>query len=145
MMHKTPLIIAEIEAKNYHLFIELTVNNIPCRLLLDTGASKTVMDTDRVQAFVTNPKDIVAHHSKSVGLGTQDMETQVATLRNWRINQFEIRKFEVAVLPIAHVNQTYQQLNIPAIDGVLGSDFLMKYNAVIDYKKRILNLHKTKK
>jgi hypothetical protein len=47
---------------------------------------------------------------------------------------------EVAVLSISHVNTTYQLLNIPKIDGVLGSDFLMKYKAVIDYDKGILRL-----
>jgi hypothetical protein len=56
-----------------------------------------------------------------------------------------LNKLEVAVLPIGHVNQTYQQINLPPIDGVLGSDFLTKYKAIINYPEAMIKLNVTKK
>jgi len=58
--------------------------------------------------------------------------------------KFSLKKIDVAVLPIGHVNQTYKQINLPPIDGVLGSDFLMKFKAVINYRKAeiVINTNK---
>jgi predicted aspartyl protease len=141
MKYKIKLVIEELERKNYHLFVNLEINGIDCRLLLDTGASKTVFDSERVLRFVKSFK-IKSNESKSVGLGVSEMETHVVNLKKITIGKLEIKKMEVAVLPIGHVNTTYQQLEIPEIDGVLGSDFLMKYEAVIDYPKMTMTLKK---
>ncbi len=137
MKYKIKLDIIELEKRNYHVFVTLKVGEKKCRLLLDTGASKTVFDAERVLRFVKESK-IKANESKSVGLGVSEMETQVANLKRLQIGKLFIKKMEVAVLPIAHVNTTYRLLNIPEIDGVLGSDFLMKYEAVIDYGKMLM-------
>jgi hypothetical protein len=75
-----------------------------------------------------------------VGLGVSEMETKVAKLKDLKIGKAEFKELEVAVLDIAHVNETYRLIEIPEIDGVLGSDFLMKYDAVINYNKAILKI-----
>ena len=139
MNHKIKFEVCEIEPKNYHLFLTLKIGDKPCRLLIDTGASKTVFDAERVLQFV-NPSKLKTHHSKSVGLGVTEMETQATKLKNIQIGKLHINKFGVAILPLQHVNQTYANINVPAIDGVLGSDFLMKYKAVINYKTGYLKL-----
>jgi predicted aspartyl protease len=46
--YKIKIDVREIEKKNYHLFIDLKMGGKPCRLLLDTGASKTVLDAGRI-------------------------------------------------------------------------------------------------
>lgn len=140
MKHKIKLDVRELEKKNYHLFITLTVKGKSCRLLLDTGASKTVFDTERVLQFVDNKK-IKANESKSVGLGVSEMETKVVILKQIVTKKFTLKKMEVAVLPIAHVNETYIKLGFPPIDGVLGSDFLMKTKAVINFRTQLLILN----
>lgn len=137
--YKIPVEIIEIEKKNFHLFINLKVGGKPCRLLLDTGASKTVFDALRVLKFVKEDK-VKLHESKSVGLGVSEMETKIARLKDICVGKAEFRRLEVAVLDIAHVNETYRMINIPEIDGVLGSDFLMKYKAVIHYGNATLRI-----
>ena len=140
MKYKINLDIIELEKRNYHVFIELKIGEKMCRLLLDTGASKTVFDTERVLRFVKE-SNIKANESKSVGLGVSEMETRTTVLKKLQMRKLFIKKMEVAVLPISHVNTTYQALNIPEIDGVLGSDFLMKHEAVIDYGKGVLRMN----
>jgi hypothetical protein len=137
--YKIKIDVREIEKKNYHLFIDLKIGGKPCRLLLDTGASKTVLDAGRILQYVQADK-IKLHESKSVGLGVSEMETKVAKLKDLKIGKAEFKELEVAVLDIAHVNETYRLIEIPEIDGVLGSDFLMKYDAVINYNKAILKI-----
>jgi hypothetical protein len=141
MKHKIKLDVRELDFRTYHLFVNMEIDGVKCRLLLDTGASKTVFDKERVLRFVPL-EQVEANESKSIGLGVTEMDTHIAVLRKIKLGDLNIKKLEVAVLPIGHVNTTYTQLNFPKIDGVLGSDFLMKYNAVIDYKKEIMTLKK---
>lgn len=141
MKYTIPLEVIKLEAGNYHVFVNFTVGEKPCRMLVDTGASKTVFDNQRVLRFVKE-RSIKLHESKSVGLGVSDMETRVVNLHNLTFKKFTRKKMEVAILPLGHVNTTYELLKIPLIDGVLGSDFLVKYNAVIDLGKSRLKLQK---
>jgi predicted aspartyl protease len=136
--------VCELEKKNYHLFIALKIGNKTARLLVDTGASKTVFDSERVLQFVKEKK-IKTNDSKSVGLGVAEMETMVVKLKNLTIGKLSFAKLEVAVLPIAHVNETYRQINLPPIDGVIGSDFFMKYKAIINYRNGEVVINTTKK
>jgi len=138
--YKINIIIEEIEKSNFHLFIELKIEKKKVRLLLDTGASKTVFDKKKVLRFVKE-KNIKKNESKSVGLGVSEVETKIVKLKNLKIGKLKINKMEVAVLDLNHVNQTYAQIKLHEIDGVLGSDFLMKYKAVINYEKGTLSLN----
>lgn len=138
--HKIKIIIEEIEKGNYHLFVEMKIGESKARLLLDTGASKTVFDKERVLQFVKK-KNIKKNDSKSVGLGSKEVKTKVVELKKMKIGDMKIKEMEVAVLDLENVNQSYLLIKLPKIDGVLGSDLLMKYKAIINYEKRILGLN----
>jgi len=143
MKYKIKIEICELEKKNYHLFVIIKIGDQTSRLFVDTGASKTVFDSERVLQFV-HEKKIKKNDSKSVGLGVAEMETKVVKLKNVTIGKLSLNKLDVAILPIGHVNQTYKQINLPPIDGVLGSDFFMKFKAVINYRKAEIIIHTTK-
>ena len=107
--------------------------------MIDTGASKTVFDSSCVLKFVKK-KDLQPNKSKSVGLGTSDVETKIVEINNLKLGTMKVKKLEIAVLDLSHVNHSYEEIKLPKIDGVLGSDFLMKYKAVINYPKAFLKL-----
>jgi predicted aspartyl protease len=52
-----PLELMNIEGDGYHLMIEAEVNEKTVRLLVDTGASKTVFDKTRLQLLVEEGAD----------------------------------------------------------------------------------------
>ena len=53
--------------------------------------------------------------------------------------------YKTILLDLSHVNNSYEQIKLKPVDGVLGSDLLLKYSAVIDYDKKILKLKFPKK
>jgi predicted aspartyl protease len=138
-----PLELMNIEGDGYHLMIEAEVNEKPVRLLVDTGASKTVFDKTRLQSLVEEGAD--EHYEDleqlSTGLGTNSMQGQVAELDSFKFGEVEIKDYPVVVLDMDHVNQSYDMLGDRGIDGVLGSDILKKYDAVIYFKKKILKVY----
>jgi len=132
-----------IEGDGYHLMIEAEVNKKAVRMLVDTGASKTVFDKTRLQLLVEDGAE--EHYEDleqlSTGLGTNSMQGQVAELDSFKFGDVEIMDYPVVVLDMDHVNQSYSMLGDRGIDGVLGSDILKKYDAVIYFKKKLLKVY----
>jgi hypothetical protein len=123
----------------FHLQVNIYVNNKPALLLIDTGASKTVFDEERSSAFLS--KDNFEKHDKlSTGLGTSNMKSHLAVIGKISIVKIEIKNYKTVVIDLSHVNVAYRQLKHKPIDGVLGSDILKKYKAVIDYGKKVMQL-----
>ena len=138
---KIPLQQISLEAEGYHLFINVELNNKPAILLVDTGASKTVFDINRISKFIRKRKKAFeSFEQHSTGLGTNSMESHFTKINEFSISELKLKDFTAILLDMTHVNQSYETLGLPTIDGVLGSDLLMKYNAVIDYEKKILKL-----
>ncbi len=140
-----PLEVTAIEEDGFHLMVEVSVNGIPARMLVDTGASRSVFDNDRIGRFFDEEPELVENEQKSTGLGTSDMESQALYLDELKIGELVIRKYPAVVLDMSHVNHSYAALDMEPIDGVIGSDILMKYGASIDYGKSMLKINKRKK
>lgn len=134
-----PIEILLIEDDGSHLLLESKINGKVARLLIDTGASRSVFDQDRILNFV-NDELFVKHEKLSTGLGTDSMQTSTVNLKSLLIGKLIIEDFNAVLLDLRHVNGTYDKLGYSAIDGVLGNDILMRYNATINYKKLKLTL-----
>jgi predicted aspartyl protease len=131
--------ILTIEEDGSHLLCKGKINGKIIRLLIDTGASRTVFDQERIRQFVTD-KSFVQNEKLSTGLGTNSMPTSTVTLKSFRIGGLKLTNFEAVLLDLQHVNTTYGTLGHAAIDGVLGNDILLKHKAVIDYRRKVLTL-----
>lgn len=129
-----PLQILNIEDDGLHLMIQAKVNSINCHLLLDTGASRTVFDKTQILKFI-GPHELEEHDKLSTGLGTDSMPTSSANLIQFEIGEVIVSNFKAILLDLAHVNSSYEKMGFNTIDGVLGSDILFSYNAIINYKK----------
>lgn len=138
-----PIEVTLIEDDGFHLMIAVEVNGLPARMLLDTGASRSVFDMERIGRFFTGSRpDFEVNEKLSTGLGTRDMQSQALYLKELKIGELVIRKYPAVVLDMSHVNHSYSELELPPIDGVIGSDILMKYGAVINYGKMVMRINK---
>jgi len=140
-MKKTilPVQILLIEEDGIHLMIRATINHKKAWMLIDTGASKTVFDRKRFKEF-ENEKEFELNEKLSTGLGTNSMQTHSAVIRKIQFGELSVTNYKTILLDLSHVNESYKKLGLPVIEGVLGSDFMMQYDAVIDYKKKEMKL-----
>jgi hypothetical protein len=136
-----PLRKINIEDDGNHIVVTALLNNKPANLLIDTGASRTIFDSNRIHLF--EDSEIKLHDRLSTGLGTNSMESKTITLGQLNIGDISIHNSEVILLDLEHVNVSYQKLNIDPIDGVIGGDMLERYKAVIDYNKMTITLQDT--
>lgn len=139
MITTIPFKILNIDNEGYHLLIKVTINGKASKLVLDTGASKTVFDKSRITKIIKQ-KDFEKHDKLSTGLGTNTMESHFTVIKKLKIGKLEINNYKAVLLDLSHVNHSYSQIGLPKIDGVLGSDILNDYKAVIDYEKKVLKM-----
>ena len=136
-----PIEVTSIEGDGFHLMIRVEINGVPARMLVDTGASRSVFDKDRIDNFFTERPDFEENLQKSTGLGTRDMQSQAVYLSELKIGELVIRNYPAVVLDMSHVNLSYQEIGLTPIDGVLGSDIMMQYGARIDYRNSLMRIN----
>ncbi len=141
-MKPVKLTISELDAESYHVFITIYIQEIKCRFLLDTGASRTVLDKSfALKKF--GKKRVKTIQRETSGLHSVVHETSLITIKEMVIGTHEIKDHLFAAVDLSHVNNTYKKVNRPRIHGILGSDILLQIGAVIDYSKKQLLITKT--
>lgn len=138
MRIKIPIQVIALEEHNFHIAITCRFYDGTSGLwIIDTGASKTVFDKNRADYFFDSGEEEEFH---SAGISNEPLKSAIATLKPLQFEKFNIEQLTVALLDLAHINELYQKVTNREICGLIGSDFLLKYAAVIDYKKRLLIL-----
>lgn len=130
-----PLHILKIENDGVHLLLKVKINNKSARLILDTGASRTVLDKNKIGRFVKSTV-FEKHDGVSTGLGTNSMESHIVEIKKMEIGMLKLNELTFVLLDLSHVNQSYVEIGLKEIDGVLGGDILMQHSAVINYQKK---------
>lgn len=136
---KVPLEITCIKEDGYHIFINICVDGQKVRMLLDTGASRTVFDSTSIKNIHADI-ELEENEDKATGLGSDTVENFIAIIGSLSLGELEINDFQVGVLDLQHVNTSYERIDLLPIAGVLGSDLLVKYQAIIDLKEKVLKL-----
>jgi len=132
---KLPFEVIELEEDSYHILLEIKLpNGAEGYAVIDTGASKTVLDKEFVGTeykYEENDTEMT-----SGGLGGDIGEIKLITPEYILLENFEIVKPKLAVLDLSAINELYQQHCNKTISALIGSDFLVRYKAIIDYGKK---------
>ena len=139
MKFSVPIRVIQIEDSGIHVAVSGFVNGNLANILIDTGASQTVFDSNRINLFSSNHEWEKAD-KLSKGLGTDSMEGYQFVIKQFIIGELVVEDLSIVALDLSHINASYKELNLAPIDMVLGGDFLKKYKAVIDYEKSELQL-----
>jgi len=134
-----PLQIIDLHDDGFHPLLDIVIFQKNFKVVLDTGASRTAFD-HQLLLHANEEALITASERLSTGLGTNSMQSSTAIIENIWLGELLIPSIEVAVLDISTINIAYRELGHPEVLGVIGSDIMMKYKAVIDFEKKILIL-----
>ena len=129
----------ELEPENYHIFARGKWKGIQINIIIDTGASHTCLDIDFFKSCEPDTPAI-ANQGTNVGIGTDQFETHLALITGFKISRFHVHDFQAVLLSLKHINQAYQAARIPEVQCILGSDFFVSYNAIIDFSNQTLTV-----
>ncbi len=127
--------VSKIDKEGCHLSVAGKIKNKKINLIIDTGASQTIFDKNRISNYIGHD-DFQKAEALSSGLGTNTMESHMVAFNGFSIGEMEFPHEKMMLLDLSHVNETYTLMNLKPIDGVIGGDLLKKYKAVIDYEKK---------
>ncbi len=136
-MHQLPLRLICIEPEGFHLMFQAYINGLKANVLVDTGASRTILDYSRAEYYLGNP-DIRPFEKLFTGVGASGIKTFVCEIPHIRFGNKEIRGQEIVLIDLSPVNKTYAIYDLPRIDMVLGGDLLQKFRASIDYAQQVM-------
>lgn len=132
-----PLAATPLETGNNLLFVTAGIGGHPVRLLVDTGAERTVL-TETAVARLGLPKD-PQHMTRSVGIGGSSANWDVIvpglTLGDTR---FPIHHVAVGNFAIDHTGG-------PPADGLLGADLLLAFELDIDEPEHRLTIYRLRR
>lgn len=132
MEFSIPIRFVEIEHSGVHLAISGFVNGNLANILIDTGASQTVFDKNRIELF-TDQRQFEKAEKLSKGLGTDSMEGFKFNINQFVLGDIVLEDYDIVSLDLSHINASYEDLELTPIDMVLGGDFLLNYSANIRY------------
>lgn len=118
-----------------HITVSIQVNGKPCVFLVDTGGGATLIDISKKEKFQLGPQTI-RDYAAGIGSATP----LVRTTGVFVINGTKIRNDSLFLMDISYVNAEFKKTRSRQVDGVLGTDFLEKHKAIIDYSRSALYL-----
>lgn len=133
--------IAHLGDEGTHIFCKGKINGKKARILIDTGASKSVLSEEFAQKL-KNIKhlDLSEEENKASGIGAEKVDTQFSRIKSLRFKKLKIKKLIVGTIDVSHVKALYASLNIEPFDFILGGEVLEMHNGIIDYKAKTLTL-----
>ncbi len=123
--------VALFKTRTGHITATLSVNGKSCIFLIDTGGGATLIDKSKRIKFgleVSKTCDYAA------GIGS--VSPLIRTSATFQINGHDMEEKDLYLMDISYINSEFRKNHSRQVDGVLGTDFLDKYDAVIDYSKR---------
>lgn len=119
-----------------HVAIRGVINGHKVRLIVDTAAGTSVLDADDAEGFgLKVRRNSERDDVKGIGTSSEIMRRLIVPYLQLEKTKFPRPRF--ISLDLRHVKEAGGKRGM---HGLLGSDFLKKYDAVIDYGERVLNL-----
>lgn len=114
-----------------HLRLKAYLGQASATLLLDTGASNTLID----KSFALKA-NIPLKRTSELGLSFGKTTTEIYKMapQQLLLENFEAVDLEVFAMDLSRTNNVLSSQGELPFDGVLGADFLSKYAAVIEYE-----------
>lgn len=118
-----------------HYLFSASVNSVPGKFILDTGASTSCIGFDEGERFSLISEDSLI---KAAGAGAVNMETMISRNNTFSIKNWKTRDMDFVLFDLSHVNEALRQVEEMAVDGIIGADFLKHHRAIIDYGRNCL-------
>jgi len=123
--------------KGWNLYVDGQLNGQPAQLMVDTGAFTTLIHRPFVRQMRLQLRD-TPYASGAVNLDERGL--QLATIRRFSIGSFHVKGKEVGVMDLRGLIHGDLLEGEPPVAGLLGSEFLRRNHAIIDFGTRTLYL-----
>ncbi len=123
--------------KGWSLYVDSNLNGKAAQLMLDTGSFTTLIHRPFARKMRI-PLRNTPYASGAVNLKERGL--QLATIRRFSVGRFLVKGKEVGVMDLRGLIHGDLLKGTPPVAGLLGSEFLRRNHAIIDFGTRTLYL-----
>lgn len=125
------------ESDGFNLYVDGSVNGTKAKLMVDTGAFATLLHS----RFV-NGMNIPLRQTKfrSVGVNLAQSRVRLATITRFSVGSMDMRNHSVGVINLEGLIHGGLLDASPPVAGLLGSEMMRRYHAIIDFGTNSLYL-----
>jgi predicted aspartyl protease len=120
-----------------HLFVKAEINGVPASLLIDTGASRTLL----FPRLAARAQVGLAPVRAETRLLNERVPFNLGELRELRVGPISMKNFQVFVARKQLIRAPHG-IDPEPMDGMLGLDFLRRFAVTLDYGRRTLVLRR---
>lgn len=133
---KTLTTIALELTSSQHLCCMGTIDKTPAYFLVDTGASHSCFAQEKAEAFgfILRGEKIQASGANRLAMEAQNSQSKIVCF-----GELEV-PLNFMIMDFGPINESLNQHDVAAIDGIIGADFLLKTGAVIRYIEKEMDL-----
>jgi len=133
--------IVTLEDNSYHILLPIKIDNIKGDVIIDTGASVSVVDKN----IITSEEGEKSVHPVSGSINGEITDIEVKIIKKLKIANTTIRNMQVIAMDLQYVNKMYQKQIGRKIIGLIGCDFCITHNVDINFSNNTLTFRKSKK
>ena len=122
--------------KTKHYSLEVKINGINGKFILDTGASNSCICISLEDKFKLISKD---SKEKASSATSQMTHTKISKRNAIQIGKWE-DKINLITFDMSHINNALSEKKINSVSGIIGADVLKKSKAILDYNLNNLYL-----
>ncbi|MDY0202276.1 MAG: retropepsin-like aspartic protease [Bacteroidales bacterium] len=138
-----PFIVKETEDGSFHPIVQAEIDGQPIFLIIDTGASRTVLDKRLVNSYTVSEN--INQEAFAAGINAQKLEVEQAVVPNLKIGDVVFSNLAVFCTDLKPVSALFEEISQTPIDGLLGCDFFHSHNATINFNEKIITIDKPKR
>ena len=120
-----------------HIIIDAAVNNVSGKFLIDTGASNSCIDVNKLKKFKLKFEKSDEKASSATG---EINETLISKKNFFFIGGCSKTDFDLILFDMRSVIQALKEKGNIEVDGIIGSDILIEFKSKIDYMKNEITL-----
>jgi predicted aspartyl protease len=122
--------VAMHESDGYNLYVDGSVNGRAAKLMVDTGAFATLLHSRFVHSMKIPLRNTAF---RSSGVNLKERGVKIANITRLSIGSMDMRSSNVGVIDLEGLIHGGLLDASPPVAGLLGSEMLQRYHAIIDF------------
>ena len=123
--------------KSGHLVTDCLINRLSAKVIIDTGASNSCIDSNSVEKFSVQ----IENYEDQASSATEKIKKMYISKENSiDIVGFSIENLKLFVFDMNHINETLKENESIKIHGIIGNDIMSKHEAIISFSEKKIYL-----
>lgn len=132
MPKSIPFKLVELEPESYHILVDATIKGEPVKLILDSGASRSVLD----QIYDSGERIEGISDTVAVGFMSENVKIELAAIPSLLVAGVKFADFPIALADLSSLRELYKNITGLSVAGMLGCDFLVQNVSSINFRTK---------